>query len=169
MIKTNFSGEKIISTSPEAFSLYEKSRFGEKTSNKIQYSLFETLYLLEKNKLEIFSNSKTLTEEEFIKKAKRIDPKFETKYAAFKNLRSRGLVVKTALKFGAEFRVYESPRFDKNHARWLVQTYKDSEKLNFQEFASKNRVAHSTKKNLLIAIVDEEDSIVYYEISWIKP
>ena len=34
---------------------------------------------------------------------------------------------------------------------------------------AKNRVAHSTKKNLLIAIVDEEAKVSYYEIRWIQP
>jgi len=38
-----------------------------------------------------------------------------------------------------------------------------------QDFSAKNRVAHSTKKNLLIGIVDEENDVTYYEISWVKP
>ena len=35
--------------------------------------------------------------------------------------------------------------------------------------SAKNRVAHSTKKNLLLAIVDEEEVITYYEVRWLRP
>ncbi|MBT3691055.1 tRNA-intron lyase, partial [Candidatus Woesearchaeota archaeon] len=46
----------------------------------------------------------------------------------------------------------------------------DSEtgKLTWHEFTAKNRVAHSTKKKLLIAIVDHEGKVSYYEVDWIK-
>ena len=41
--------------------------------------------------------------------------------------------------------------------------------MTWYEFAAKNRVAHSTKKNLLIAIVDAEADVTFYEIQWLKP
>ena len=170
MIQAIFSGEKIYSTSPEAFSLYEKSRFGEKRQRKIQYSTVEALYLLNNNKIEIFSNKKQLTEEQFTKKLKRADKKIETKYSVFEDLRKKGYIVKTALKFGAEFRVYtKGVKPGQDHAKWILYTTKESEKINWHEFSAKNRVAHSTKKNLLLAIVDEEEDVTYYEVAWLKP
>jgi tRNA-intron endonuclease len=45
----------------------------------------------------------------------------------------------------------------------------ESGELTWQEFAAKNRVAHSTRKKLLIGIVDEENDVTYYEIGWTKP
>ncbi|MBU3941057.1 MAG: tRNA-intron lyase, partial [Nanoarchaeota archaeon] len=41
--------------------------------------------------------------------------------------------------------------------------------LTWHEFSAKNRVAHSTKKNLLIGIVDEENDVTYYEVKWVRP
>jgi tRNA-intron endonuclease len=170
MIKAIFSGEKIYSNSPDAFALYEKSRFGEKTQNKILYSLVEALFLAEKDKLQIFSNSKPLSQEQLLRKTKRIDKKIETKFTVFEDLRKKGYIVKTALKFGAEFRVYEkSVKPGENHAKWILFTAKESSPFSWHEFAAKNRVAHSTKKNLLLALVDEENSVTYYQISWLKP
>jgi tRNA splicing endonuclease len=40
--------------------------------------------------------------------------------------------------------------------------------MTWQDFASKNRIAHSTKKRLLIAVVDEENDVSYFEINWMK-
>lgn len=170
MITASFSSQKITSSSPEAFSLYEKSRFGEKVQNKISYSLVETLFLASIKKMQVFSNSKPLTEDSLLKKAKSIDKKIETKFSVFSDLRKKGYIVKTALKFGAEFRVYSKGiKPGEDHALWILYTTKETDKLNWHEFSAKNRVAHSTKKKLLLAIVDEESSVTYYEISWVKP
>lgn len=132
--------------------------------------LCEAFYLLQKKQIKIFSGSKELFMEDAEKKFSKLDKKFQTKYPVYKDLRNKGYVVKTALKFGAEFRVYEkSKKPGKAHAKWLVFTDNDANKNSWQEFSSKNRVAHSTKKKLLLAIVDEESDVLYFEVNWIKP
>ena len=169
MIKAYQSGNRITSTSEEAFSFQQKSLLGEKHNNKIEYSPVEALYLISKNKMHLSSGKKEISFDALLKKIKRTDKKIETKFAVFSDLRKKGYIVKTALKFGAEFRVYEKgvkPGTD--HARWLVHCVRENDVLNWHEFAARNRVAHSTKKNLLIGIVDEEEDVLYYEIKWMK-
>ena len=120
--------------------------------------------------MEVFLKKKKLSEDELMKKILRLDKKIQVKYPVFRDLRKKGYVVKTALKFGAEFRVYpKGAKPGKKHAKWIVFTDYESKKLTWYEFSSKSRVAHSTKKNLLLAIVDEEGDITYYEIRWLKP
>lgn len=169
MIKAILSGNKVYSTSPEAFSLYEKSRFGEKTGRKIEYSSVETLFLVQTNKLSVYQKSKFLDFDSLLKKLKKYDKKIELKLIVFSDLRRKSYIVKTALKFGAEFRVYDKGiKPGQDHAPWLLQTFLASDKIDWQDFSAKNRVAHSTRKKLLIAVVDEESSITYYQISWFK-
>ena len=103
-------------------------------------------------------------------KLKKIVKKIQIKYPVFNDLRERGYIVKTALKFGADFRVYDKgARPGKKHAKWIVFTDHESKKISWNDFSAKNRVAHSTRKNLLLAIVDEEGDITYYEVKWVKP
>ncbi len=171
-IKAYFVNGIIFSNSSEAKALYQKSHFGEPNEEKIQYSLSETLYLTEKGKMELYSKIKKIPEKEIINKFRRIDQKISLKYPVFKNLRDKGYIVKTALKFGAEFRVYDKnvePGTKNKHAKWIVFTENETKKMSWHEFSAKNRVAHSTKKNLLLAIIDEEGDISYYEVKWIKP
>jgi tRNA-intron endonuclease, archaea type len=163
-------GEVISSTDPEAYSLYEKSRFGEPTEEKIQYSLTEALFLVNGDKMEIISGSKKLSKKEFLEKSSRMDKKIQIKYPVFKDLRERGYLVKSALKFGADFRVYDKgEKIEDKHAKWVVFCDHESKRLTWHDFSAKNRIAHSTKKNLLLAIVDEEGDVSYYEVRWIKP
>lgn len=169
-IKAHILGEIVSTNSSDAFSLYEKSSFGEKRNGKIIYSPSEALFLFEKGKIEVLSKSKQLNFDELLNKFKKTDKKIQIKYPVFKDLREKGYVVKTALKFGAEFRVYDKgAKMGEKHAKWIVFTDYESKTFNWQEFSSKNRVANSTKKNLLIAILDEEGDITYYEVRWVKP
>ena len=112
----------------------------------------------------------TLTPEAFLKKIRKIEPQFWTKYCVFRDLRNRGYIVKTALKFGADFRVYErGVKPGEEHAKWVVFPVHEGSVLTWQDFSAKNRVAHSTKKRLLIGIVDDEADVTYYEIRWMRP
>ncbi len=168
-IKVYLIGQTLSTNNSEAFSLYRKSKFGEIFGDKIQYSLAESLYLLEKGKIEVIQKNKKLNFENLISKLKKYDSRIHLKYPIFKDLREKGYLVKTALKFGADFRVYEKgAKIDKEHAKWIVFVEHETKTLKWHEFSAKNRVAHSTNKKLLLAILDEEFKPTYYEIKWIK-
>lgn len=170
MIQAHLAGDKTVSSSIEAFSLYEKSRFGEKKDSRIEYSPVEALYLISDGKMTVLSGKKPILEETLLKKMKKHDKKIETKLTAYKNLRRKGYILKTALKFGADFRVYEKGiKPGEDHARWVLFVVKENDALSWHEFAAKSRIANSIKKNLLIAIVDEEEDVSFYEVSWRKP
>ena len=169
-IQAHMTGEMIFSNASEAHALYKKSCFGEPKEGNIQYSLSEALFLVEKDKIEISSRNKKIPKKELLNKFQRIDKKIQIKYPVFKDLREKGYIVKTALKFGADFRVYDKGKHPgKAHAKWIVFVEHESKKIAWNEFSAKNRIAHSTKKKLLLAIVDEEGDISYYEVSWIRP
>jgi tRNA-intron endonuclease len=154
----------------EARELFNKNRFGTLKGSNVTLSLFEGLYLLEKERLVVRSGNKELSSEDLTKKARKTTKDFSTKYIVFKDLRDRGYIVKTALKFGAEFRVYDKGIVPgQDHAKWIVYPVHESGHLTWHDFSAKNRVAHSTKKKLLIGIVDDENDVTYYEIAWKRP
>lgn len=169
-IKARLIAEKVFSNSKTAFGLFESQRFGERTGEKIYYSLPEALYLVETKKMEIVdSKDKLINEKELLKKFEKIDKKFKTKYFVFADMREKGYIVKTALKFGAEFRVYDKGKFvGEDHARWILFPVSENQELTWHDFSAKNRIAHSTNKKLLIAVVDEEGEVSYYEVNWLK-
>lgn len=167
MITAYLSGNSISSPSSDAFSLNEKSGFGEKSNGKIVYMPSEALFLLEKDKISLYFNKSSLSFQQTLKKLKNFDKNLELKYLVYKNLRIKGYIPKAALKFGSDFRVYDlGDKPGKAHARWLVIILQSNKPLSLHDFAAKARIAHSTKKNLLFAIIDEESSISYYETNW---
>lgn len=170
-IKALLSKESVFSSDKEANSLYTKSRFGEPLGNKIQYSLVEALYLLEKKQMNVYdAKKKKISFDSFVLRAKKIEANFWVRYCVFKDMRDRGYIVKTALKFGADFRVYDrGKKPGEEHAKWLLFPIHERNSLTWYDFAAKNRVAHSTRKNLLIGILDDENDVTYYVCSWIRP
>ena len=166
-------GERVITeNSDDAREFYNQSRFGSLAEDgKVELSLLEALYLMEKGRLLAKSQSgRTLTFESYLKLAQKVEPNFWIRYCVFKDMRNRGYIIKTALKFGADFRVYErGVKPGEDHAKWIVYPVHEGSTLTWHEFSAKNRVAHSTKKRLLMGIVDDEGDVTYYEVKWMRP
>jgi len=151
--------------------LYDKSRFGTIVGKSLQLSVLEALFLVEKGKLDVFDKrNHKIDKESLFKKAKKLVKNFWIKYCVFNDFRTRGYIIKTALKFGAEFLVYDrGVKPGEDHAMWVVFPVHESETLTWYEFSAKNRVAHSTRKRLLIAVVDDQSDVTYYEVAWKRP
>lgn len=167
------AGERVITeSSDDARDFYNQSRFGTlNEGGKVELSLLEALYLLERERLIIKSESgKILPFELYVKKARKVEPNFWIRYVVFRDMRNRGYIIKTALKFGADFRVYDrGVKPGEDHAKWIVFPVHEASVFTWHEFSAKNRVAHSTKKRLLLAIVDDENDVTYYQVSWTRP
>jgi tRNA-intron endonuclease len=155
------SGNSFYSNKEEAISLASTSFLGEIKEGKVLYSIYEILYLLEGKKVMVLKGKTQISFKELIKKAN-----FNT-YIVFKDLRNKGNILKEGLKFGADFRVYnKGDKPGKNHAKYLLHVIEGKEKLNIKDFCAKARVAHSTNKLLLLAVIDSEQDISYYEVNW---
>jgi tRNA-intron endonuclease len=152
---------------------YDRSSFGELhgvKEKRLELSLDEALYLMERGKLIVFENKKQLKFEQFVGKANKSEKNFWTRYQVYRDIRTRGYITKTALKFGADYRLY--PRGVKpgqDHAKWVLFCTAEGDTYTWRQFAAMNRVAHSTRKKLLVGIVDAEGEITYYQIQWRKP
>lgn len=172
MHKAIFIKSEIIIDDEEAIDeFYSKSYFGKPKDKKLILSLVEGFYLFEKKKIEIYDyRDKKLSFKLFIKRAVKTEPRFWVRYVVYKDIRTRGYITKTALRFGADFRVYDrGARPGEEHARWLLYCVSEGETFIWQKFAAMNRVAHSTRKRLMISIVDQEADVTYYEVAWKRP
>jgi len=160
---------RITTENSNAARLIFSSGFGKKDRDgRISLALNEALYLVENKKLQVFDGrQKKVSFDSLLKRAKKGHKDFWTAYVVYKDLKDRGYTVKTGLKFGAEFRVYTKGKGE--HSKWIAFPVYERDVLKWHDFSAKNRVAHSTKKNLLIAVVDDEDDVSYWEVSWIKP
>ena len=172
-VKAYFSKERVLTESSDnARELYNQSRYGSLLDDgRVQLSLIEAIYLLEKKKLIVYdSKNKEINFDKLMKKSQKIEENLWVRYSVYKDIRNRGYIIKTALKFGADFRIYDrGVKPGEDHARWVVFPVHEGSSLTWHEFSAKNRVAHSTKKRLLIGCVDNEGDTTYWEVRWLRP
>ena len=146
-------------------SLNSKGFGVSKKKDLFELDVFEVLFLLDKKKIEVIKkyNKEKLSFDD-IMRTKKVN---RTSYIVYKDLRSRGYVVKSGLKYGFVFRMYDKGiKAGEDHSLWLVEPILESEKLNIRSISGKNRVAHSTRKKMLFAIVDSDSDVTYLENSW---
>ena len=173
IVKAVLSKERIITeNSDSARELYNQGRYGSTLDDgRVQLSLLESLYLIDKKKLVVYdSKNKIVHFDVILKKAQKGEENIWAKFCVYKDIRNRGYIIKTALKFGADFRIYDrGVKPGEDHARWVVFPVNENSSLTWHEFSAKNRVAHSTKKRLLIGCVDVENDVTYWEVRWLRP
>jgi tRNA-intron endonuclease len=152
--------EVLVTDARSVSALHSKRSYGVVKEGTLHLSALEAVYLLERGKLEVRSGGSTLTREELWRHVANKD--FSMRYAVYKDLRDKGYIVKTGFKYGCHFRVYRTSV--EEHADYLVHAYKAPECVPSEALVRYVRLAHSVKKQMVIALVDEESDINYYEI-----
>ena len=159
---------KIEEGSKRPVALHEKSKFGKIEADCLQLSLIEACYLLEKDRLNIYENEAMCSLGYLIDLLK--EQEIYGKYIVYRDLKDRGFVIKTGFKYGSEFRLYNRGGGPgQSHSDYLVKIIYENYDINALDFASYVRVSHGVNKKLLLAIVDEDFDITYYDIAWTRP
>ena len=160
--------DRVIVKDENAHNLYNKRYYGNLTDSGLELSFIEALFLLTKNKIEIYDDDKLITKEDLtnIIRQKHII----SHYLVYKDLRIRGYIIKTGFKYGSDFRIYERGHAPGDgHSNFLVKILSEEQEIKVRDFSSYVRVAHGVRKTLLLAVVDDEYDITYYDIEWTKP
>ena len=171
-MRGNLSNEivsiKIEEGSKRPIALHEKSKFGKIEADALNLSLIEACYLLEKGRLNIYEDDVECTVGYLIDILK--EKELYSKYVVFRDLKDRGYVIKTGFKYGSEFRLYNRGGGPgEGHSDYLVKIIFENYDISALDFASYVRVSHGVNKKLLLAIVDEDFDITYYNVEWTRP
>ena len=147
--------------------LRSNGHYGKVMGAVLQLSLIESCYLIGTGELQVLSPlGKELSENGIIEMGIKAQEEFEIRLKAFKDLKERGLIVKTGFKYGTHFRVYEgSP--DETHARYLVHAVPESKVVMWPEISRTVRLSGGVKKEILFCRVGK--STEYLEFKWFRP
>jgi len=138
----------------------------------LELSLIEALYLVENNLLEVKCGGRVVSRDELYSTASKLIDKFSMLYAVYRDLRSRGFVVRRGLKFGCDYLVYRyGPGID--HAPYGVEVLDRDAKYDPIVVVRLGRLLHSVRKKLILALVEKtvsgEYAINYILFEWWKP
>ncbi|MCD6279014.1 MAG: tRNA-intron lyase [Desulfurococcales archaeon] len=134
----------------------------------IELSLLEVLYLAEAGILEVYRSNRKLEINELVDFARSVMPAFDNLYPIYKELRSRGFIVRSALKYGADFAIYRT-RPGLEHAPFIVKVINFNDVVDPGDLVGWGRVAHSVRKYLLLAVTYPNNEWKYIMFKWLRP
>lgn len=129
-------------------------------------SLEEAAFLEEKGKLRVEdAEGRELSVEGFLSVALAIQPRFMLRYIVFKDLRERGYAVRCGKDFFWLF-----PRGSKGEkpAKAFIRILSERDTVSLAEIERLASLAENMRKEAILAIVDEESDITYYEVRSFK-
>jgi len=163
------SGTKVLVGDGDLKSQLKEKGYGEMEEKALVLSIIEAAHLLETGKMEVVKGKDALSFEELVKLGSAKEEEFYNKYLVYKDLRERGMMVRSGLKFGTDFRLYErGEAVGKGHSRYLVHVVPEEYTCSFPEMARALRLAKNVNKDMIYAIVDEECDITYYLVDRMK-
>ncbi|MFY9717501.1 MAG: tRNA-intron lyase [Thermoplasmata archaeon] len=144
--------------------------YGSRIGGRLELSLIEAAYLAGDGQLSVkdATSGRPVPLDRLERRARRLDPQFAERLAAYRDLRARRLVVKTGFKYGAHFRAY--PRNpEHSHARYLVQAVPTDHIATWPGVAGGVRVAQGVRKEFLIAGVAPGAEVRFLSLERIRP
>lgn len=150
--------------------LHEHGFYGKPVGERLQLSLVESAYLLEKGLIRLADRTGNLLDLEGLKeRARQVESDFDLKYKVYRDLRENRLVVKTGFKFGTHFRVYKHVEGPSKvpHSEYLVHTVPVDHVFLPPVLSRAVRLAHSVRKQMVFAY--PEEGVKYLEIKRLKP
>lgn len=154
--------------------IYEPYYFGKKRSDRLELNLLEAYYLQEMDILKIKEKDKEIDQEKLRVKARKKDQEFEKKYQIYKDLRSKGFLVRSGFKFGTHFRVYgrgvelkKGAKSPSEHTKWVVHAVSNDFNWSYPELSRFVRLALNIRSKPTLALINQEKK--YYRMVRIKP
>jgi tRNA-intron endonuclease len=86
-------------------------------------------------------------------------------YLVYRDLRSRGYVVREGFGAAIDFRIYERGSYGKDTAASLVLSTQEGQPLSMEDLSNALSQTQSLKKDLVLAVMNRRGEIVYYSVS----
>ncbi len=159
----------LVDDDASAAALHGGHFFGKRIGPGLQLSLIEASFLVELGALKLrdAKTNKPVGLPALKKRARAVQPDFDLRLSAFKDMKGRGMVVKTGFKYGSHFRAYEGDP-DKTHARYLVHAVPEEYTTMWPEVSRAVRLAHGVKKEILLGRVTKKQ-VEYVSLSRFRP
>lgn len=139
--------------------------YGVLENKTFTLSFYESLYLLEKGLLEVRDKKGlTLDFQTLLHKYDENNENAWVNYLVYRDLRSRGYVVREGFGASIDFRIYERGSYGKDTAPYLILGIQEGKPLPINDLVSILQQCQSQKKELILAVMNRRGEIVHYSV-----
>jgi tRNA-intron endonuclease len=150
----------------------EKSReelarkgYGEWEGKQYFLQLYETLYLLNLNKITVKNKNNTMDFDKLVDVSLKQDQEAWTRFLVYRDLRSRGYVAKEGFGFGVDFRVYERGEHGNKSAKYVVFGINEGTEMPVDKLNDAIEQIGRMGKEAVIAVIERRGEVIYYKVS----
>ena len=148
------------------FGELEQSGYGTREGKGLVLRDYESLYLLYAKKLELRDESgKEVEFERLADITQKAARDAWTKFMIYRDLRSRGYVVREGFGFGTDLRVYERGDFPKKPAKYVVFALDEGIQKQMGELQRSVGEMSKMGKEAIIAVIERRGEVIYYKVS----
>jgi tRNA-intron endonuclease len=159
------SGAVVVEQS-ERFGDLEEAGYGERQGKAIRLKDFEALYLLYAGKMSLEDpKGKSVTFEAFAKANQARVKDSWTKFIIYRDLRSRGYVVKDGFGFGTDLRVYERGDFPAKAAKFVIFALDEGTEKSLGDLRDSVKQIVRMGKEAIVAVIERRGEVIYYRVT----
>jgi tRNA-intron endonuclease len=154
-------------SSPDRLEELSSKGYGITENGKLRLTFCEALFLLAKGTIDIKDQAtgEKIVFENLLKRFQSVDKDAWVRYLIYRDLRSRGYVVREGFGLGIDFRIYERGDYGKETAKHLIFGIQEGQPVTIEKLARTQRYVQNLKKNLVLAVINRRGEIVYYSLS----
>jgi tRNA-intron endonuclease, archaea type len=140
--------------------------YGTLENKVFTLTFYESLYLLDKGMLEIKGEKGKAVDFQFLLHCYEAQNENAwVNYLVYRDLRSRGYVVREGFGGGIDFRIYERGTYGKDTAPYLIMVTQEGKPLPVNDLADALSKCNSQKKELILAVTNRRGEVVHYSVS----
>jgi tRNA-intron endonuclease len=140
--------------------------YGTSENDVFTLAFYEALYLLDKELLEVKDEKGQAADFQALLQAyEKMDPNAWVNYLVYRDLRSRGYVVREGFGAGTNFRIYDRGAYGKDTASYMVLGTQEGKPMPIDDLTAALRHCQSQKKELILAVMNRRGETVYYTVS----
>jgi tRNA-intron endonuclease, archaea type len=165
---SNKLGHVVLDSSTDA-SLLQSKGFGSRSltdSPEKDYFLFdyEVLYLMYTGKLILQKGKSKVKFNTFANFATQRDENAWTRFLIFRDLRTRGYVVREGFGFPIDFRVYDRGDYGTKAAKYIVFGLTEGKAIPVRDLKKNIEDMARMGKESVVAVVERRGEVIYYKI-----
>ncbi len=166
-IEASLKDEGVFVKSAENMENLSSRGYGIQKDKGLLLTFYEAMYLCSKGLIEVKDEKtgKTVDFQDLLKKYEAIEENAWVKYLIYRDLRSRGYVVREGFGLGVDFRLYERGEYGKGSADYIVYGIYEGMPLSIEDLAQILKRVQNLKKILILAVINRRGEIVYYSLS----
>lgn len=161
--------KRVVLAKNEDAGLLETKGFGVKEDGQFFLRDYEVLYLMYTKKLKLSMDDKQIPFEKYVNLASKRDKDSWARFLIFRDLRTRGYVVREGFGFPIDFRVYERGDFGAKAAKYIVFGLNEGKTMSMAELKKNIDQMSTMGKEAVVAVVERRGEVIYYKVGKWRP